>query len=141
VSVIDEMNLREKVKLLGWKSQEEILDYLMDSDILLVPSVTSKDGDQEGIPVVLMEAMALGVNVVSNNHSGIPELVQDGVSGFLAPERDVEALAKKLQQCIENRESWPRIRKEANKVVTQNYNINNLNDQLVLIYKELLGIC
>lgn len=141
VSVIDEMNLREKVKLLGWKSQEEILDYLMDSDILLVPSVTSKDGDQEGIPVVLMEAMALGVNVVSNNHSGIPELVKDGVSGFLAPERDVEALAKKLQQCIENRESWPRIRKEANKVVTQNYNINNLNDQLVLIYKELLGIC
>ena len=137
-SVIDQMNLNDKVKLLGWKSQEEILDYLMDSDILLVPSVTGEDGDQEGIPVVLMEAMALGITVVTTYHSGIPELVQDGVSGFLAPERDVEILAEKLSQCIEHRELWPRIKEEAKNVVMKNYNINNLNDQLVSIYQKLL---
>jgi len=139
-SVILKMNLKEKVKLLGWKNQEEILECLIGSDILLLPSVTSKDGDQEGIPVVLMEAMALGTIVVSTYHSGIPELVQDGVSGFLAPERDVVVLAEKLQRCIEHREIWPTIRKEARKVVTKNYNISDLNDQLIFIYQKLLDI-
>jgi colanic acid/amylovoran biosynthesis glycosyltransferase len=136
-AAVDDMKLRDKVKLLGWKSQEEILDFLRKSDILLAPSVTGKDGDQEGIPVVLMEAMALGVTVVSTYHSGIPELVRDGVSGFLAPERDVEALAGKLRQCIEHRDSWPAINKEANDVIARFYDVDRLNDQLVDVYKKL----
>ena len=73
---------------------------MADSDILLAPSVTSKDGDQEGIPVVLMEAFANGLPVISTYHSGIPELVQDGISGFLVPERDVDALKEKINQLI-----------------------------------------
>ena len=137
-AVIDQLKLREKVKLLGWKSQAEILRYMNDSDILLLPSVTSNDGDQEGIPVVLMEAMAMGLPVVSTFHSGIPELVQDGISGFLAPERDVSGLAKKLRHCIEHPELWPSILKEAHNTIIQNYNIDDLNDRLVMIYQQLL---
>lgn len=138
-SVIDRLNLGGKVKLLGWKSHEELLGFMMDSDILLLPSVTGKDGDQEGIPVVLMEAMALGIIVVSTFHSGIPELVRDGVSGFLAPERDVAGLAGMLSKCITCRETWPRIRAEAKKVVAQMHDINALNDRLVSIYGHLVG--
>ena len=137
-SVIDQLKLREKIKLLGWKSEAEILKYMNDSDILLLSSVTSNDGDQEGIPVVLMEAMAMGLPVVSTFHSGIPELVQDGISGFLAPERDVSGLAKKLRHCIEHPELWPSILKEAHNTIIQNYNIDDLNDRLVMIYQQLL---
>jgi colanic acid/amylovoran biosynthesis glycosyltransferase len=137
-SVIDKLNMKDKVKLLGWKSQEEIIHYLMNSDILLVPSVTSKDGDQEGLPVVLMEAMALGITVVSTYHSGIPELVQDGVSGFLAPERNVEILAEKLRQCLDHRELLPKINDEARNRIEKYYDIDKLNDQLVSSYRKLM---
>jgi colanic acid/amylovoran/stewartan biosynthesis glycosyltransferase WcaL/AmsK/CpsK len=138
-SVIDKLNLKEKVKLLGWKSQEEIIHQLMNADVLLVPSVTSKDGDQEGLPVVLMEAMALGITVVSTCHSGIPELVQDGVTGFLAPERNIEVLAEKLRRCLDHRELLPGINREARGVIEKHYDINKLNDQLVSTYRKLMG--
>jgi len=138
-SIIFNMDLRGKVKLLGWKSQEEIIDFMKDTDILLAPSVTGQDGDQEGIPVVLMEAMAMGLPVVSTNHSGIPELVQDGISGFLAPEKDVSALADKIKRCIENRELWPDIGMEGCKTIFDKYDINDLNERLVQIYHNLLN--
>lgn len=138
-SIIDKMNLRETIRLLGWKSQEEILNVLKDSDILLAPSVTSKESDQEGIPVVLMEAMAMGLPVISTYHSGIPELVQDGVSGFLAPEGNVTILTDKLRQCIEDRGLWPSIGNEGRKMIIREYNINNLNDRLVGMYQQLIN--
>lgn len=136
-SIIFNMNLRGKVKLLGWKSQEEIIDFMKDTDILLAPSVIGQDGDQEGIPVVLMEAMAMGLPVVSTYHSGIPELVQDNVSGFLAPERNVSVLAEKLKQCIESRDKWPEIGMAGRKTIMENFNINTLNNRLVDIYQRL----
>jgi colanic acid/amylovoran biosynthesis glycosyltransferase len=137
-TAVEKMNLGEVVKLLGWKSQEEIHYYLMNSDILLVPSVTSGDGDQEGIPVVLMEAMAMGIPVVSTYHSGIPELVQDGVSGYLAPERNVEVLAEKLRQCLDHPELLGEIKCEARNVIERYYDIDKLNDHLVLTYSKLI---
>ena len=66
------------------------------SDVLLAPSRTDSAGDQEGIPVTLMEAMASGLPVVSTRHSGIPELVEHGVSGWLAEEGDVAGLVEGL---------------------------------------------
>ena len=137
-SIIFNRNLRGNVKLLGWKSQEEIIDFMKDADILLAPSVIGQDGDQEGIPVVLMEAMAMGLPVVSTYHSGIPELVQDNVSGFLAPERNSSVLAEKLKQCIDSREKWPEIGMAGHKTVIENFNINRLNNHLVDIYSRLL---
>jgi colanic acid/amylovoran biosynthesis glycosyltransferase len=129
----------DRIALLGWKSQEEILSFMGEADILLAPSLTSKDGDQEGIPVVLMEAMAMGIPVVSTFHSGIPELVQDNVSGFLAPEGDVEALAEKLDLCLESRDRWHEIGMAGRKTVTENFNIHRLNDRLVETYRRLVG--
>ena len=69
---------------------------------LPVPSVTAADGDVEGVPVALMEAMAAGLIAVSTFHSGIPELIEDRRTGFLAPEKDVGALAAHLIWIAEN---------------------------------------
>jgi colanic acid/amylovoran biosynthesis glycosyltransferase len=82
--------------------------------------------------------MALGVTVISTYHSGIPELVQDGVSGFLAPERNVEILAEKLHQCLDHRELLPKINDEARNRIENNFDIDKLNDQLVLSYRKLI---
>lgn len=89
-------SLEDCVKMVGFKPQEEIKRYLDDADIFLLPSLTAADGDMEGIPVALMEAMAVGLPVVSSDHSGIPELIENNVSGWLAPEGDARALAEIL---------------------------------------------
>ena len=137
VDLIQELNIGNNVKLLGWKNQEEIVELMKYADILLAPSVTSQDGDQEGIPVVLMEALAQGIPVISTYHSGIPELVQDGISGFLVPERDTNALAEKIIYLLEHQEIWAEMGHAGHDHVEKNYNIERLNDQLVELYQML----
>lgn len=89
---IHQAGLEDCVKMVGFKPQEEIKRNLDEADIFLLPSLTASDGDMEGIPVALMEAMAVGLPVVSSDHSGIPELIEHNVSGWLAPEGDAQAL-------------------------------------------------
>jgi len=139
IDLITKLEISNNVKLLGWKTQDEI-SYLMDqADILLAPSVTGEDGDQEGIPVVLMEAMARGLPVISTFHSGIPELIIDGKTGSLVPERDVDVLAEKIKHLIIHPEVRERMRQEARQYTEKNYDINKLNDKLVEIYIQLIN--
>ena len=125
----------EQIKLLGWRTQEDIVKLMQEAHIFLAPSITSNTGDQEGIPVVLMEALAQGLPVISTWHSGIPELVQDGVSGLLVPERDSDALAVKLDYLLAHHERWAPMGHAGRAYVQQFYDINSLNDQLVTLYR------
>jgi len=92
-ALIDEMGLRENVYLLGGKPQHEVAALLRTADMFVLPSVVAPSGQMEGIPVALMEAMATRLPVVSTRLSGIPELVEDGVSGLLVSPADEAALA------------------------------------------------
>ena len=93
---IAEEGMEDCVTMPGFKPQNEIRKALSEADIFLLPSKTAADGDMEGIPVALMEAMAVGLPVVSTFHSGIPELIENNVSGWLVEEDDPEALADTL---------------------------------------------
>ena len=136
--LVNDLNTNENIKFLGRKRQEDVIELMRHADIMLAPSVTSSEGDQEGIPVSLMEALAMRLPIVSTQHSGIPELVQEGKFGFLVPERDVDALADKLEYLIQN----PALRQEMGKLgqahVEEHYDIDKLNDRLVHLYQELL---
>ncbi|WP_349370905.1 glycosyltransferase [Salinarimonas sp.] len=90
------LRLDDRVTFLGSRPAATVRERLADAEVFLLPSVTARNGDAEGIPVSIMEAMASGALVVSTVHSGIPELVAAGETGLLAPERDVEALADRL---------------------------------------------
>jgi colanic acid/amylovoran biosynthesis glycosyltransferase len=136
--LIQELDVGDVVNLLGWKQQQEVVQILNDSQIFVAPCVTSKDNDQEGVPNVLKEAMAMGLPVVSTHHSGIPELVEDGISGFLVAERDVNALAAKLGYLIAHPEVWPEMGAAGRAYVEKHYEIEQLNDDLVEIYEKLL---
>ncbi len=133
------LDIHNIVTFLGWREQDEVVKLLEDTDILLAPSVTAANGDQEGIPVVLMEAMAKGLPVISTQHSGIPELVQDGKSGFLVPERDADALAERLEYLIVHPELRARMGQEGRNHIEECYNIDTLNDRLVGLYKMILS--
>ena len=123
---------------MGALEQDEYLKIYQEARIFVLPSVTASKGDEEGTPVVLMEAQATGLPVISTFHSGIPEVVIHGKSGFLVPEKDVDALAERLEYLIEHPEIWPEMGKEGRKFVEKKYDIKKLNQQLVEIYQDLL---
>jgi glycosyltransferase involved in cell wall biosynthesis len=89
--------LSQNVVFHGRQTQEKIVQLLQEADVLVAPSVPTRDGRREGIPVVLMEAMSSGVPVLASNISGIPELVVNERTGLLAPPKDVIALAEALE--------------------------------------------
>jgi colanic acid/amylovoran biosynthesis glycosyltransferase len=136
--LIDSVNAGENIRLLGWREQAEIAELLQGSDVLLAPSITSDSGDEEGTPVVIMEAFAQGLPVVSTYHAGIPEVVKDGESGFLVAERDVDALADKLEKSLENPELRLTMGRRGRMFVEEHYDIDKLNDRLARIYQQLL---
>ena len=91
-----ELNISDKVEFLGLVDKNKVRELMSEADVFLHHSVTSREGDQEGIPNVIMEAMATGLIVISSNHSGIPELITNNVDGFLVNERDLEAYSRTL---------------------------------------------
>jgi colanic acid/amylovoran biosynthesis glycosyltransferase len=136
--LITELNIGHIVKLLGWKQQKEIVDILDNCHVFIAPSVTSADGNQDAPVNTLKEAMAMGLPVISTRHGGIPELVQNGISGFLVPERDTEAIATTLEFLIEHPEVWESFGKAGRARVEAKYDMNKLNDELVAIYQQML---
>ncbi|WP_290525582.1 glycosyltransferase [Alcanivorax sp.] len=93
-----ELKIINYVEFLGAMPNATVRDFLYEANVFILPSVTATNGDVEGVPVSLMEAMASGATVVSTRHSGIPELIADGVSGFLADEFDEEGLVDALEK-------------------------------------------
>lgn len=136
--LIEELGIQDKVKLLGWRTQDEVQKFYSDAHIFVLPSVTASDGDKEGQGLVIQEAQASGLPVISTLHNGIPEGVVSGKSAFLVPEKDVDALAQKIKYLIEHPEIWPEMGRAGRAFVEAHYDINKLNDRLLEIYQDLV---
>lgn len=137
--LIQSLNLTHIVHLLGWKDEQEIIEQLDQSHIFIAPSITAEDGNQDAPINVLKEAMAMGLPVVSTYHGGIPELVQEGVSGLLVSERDVNALAEKMEYLINHPERWTEMGQAGRAYVETHFDLDQLNDRLVEIYQQVLA--
>lgn len=137
--LITHLNVEEHIQLLGWRTPEEVAKLMEETNVFLAPSVTSENGDQEGTPTVIIEALARGLPVLSTRHSGIHELVQDTESGFLVPERDTSALAERIEYLVRHPEKWDRMGRAGRAWVEEHHDINRLNDQLVKIFERVLN--
>lgn len=136
--IIAELGVDQGIRLLGYQTQKQIIEIFDRSHLFVAPSVTATDGDQDAPINVLKEAMALGLPVVSTFHGGIPELVEDGVNGFLVPERDAAALAEKLRYLIEHPQNWPQLARAGRARVEASYDLRRWNERLIEIYEWLL---
>ena len=112
---------------------------LASATAMVLPSVTSRDGQMEGIPVALMEAMAAGVPVVSTQLSGIPELVRDGVTGLLVPERDPAALAGAMERLAINPGLGARLAEAGRRAVRDDFNRGRNVGRLVELFASVSG--
>jgi colanic acid/amylovoran biosynthesis glycosyltransferase len=101
-SLARELQLAGAVDFVSFVSQEKLRELFYSSHIFVHPSETGRDGNQEGVPNSMLEAMASGLPVFATRHGGIPEAVEDNVSGILVNERDHRALGDALIDCAKD---------------------------------------
>lgn len=127
------------IEFLGKKSQKDVFAELEWADVFLLPSVTASDGDMEGIPVSLMEAMAKGVVVLATRHSGIPELISDEKTGFLVAEKSAGEISKKLDLIAGDYARLNEIRMAARAKIEMDFNNSDLDLELLEIVSNLVS--
>jgi len=118
---IEAHGLGDRVRMLGAVPNDQLLGLFERAVFFLLPCVTEADGDQDGIPVAMMEAMACGVPTISTEISGIPELVEDGVNGVLVPQRDAQALASAMKRLLEDMDFAARLGEASRKRVCEEF--------------------
>jgi len=138
-ALVSELDVRDRVQLLGGQTQDRVAELLRETDIFLAPSVTAANGDEEGIPVVLMEALATGLPVVTSRHGAIPELVEHDKCGLLADERDVETLAEHLATLIADPGCQRTMGQAGRARVEQEFNLARLNAELERSFQQLVA--
>ena len=138
-TIIKDNGMHKHIKILGDKTHHEVMELLYESDIFLSPSIVAEDGDIEGIPTVLMEAMSTGLPVISTFHSGIPELIKNNTDGLLCGEKDQKGLKENILYLIKNYDKRVILAENARKTVEIKHNINRLNDDLVKHYNSILN--
>lgn len=131
------LGINNRVCFLGAQPHETVLNLMRSAEIFALPSQTAKNGDCEGLPIVINEASACGVPVVSTWHSGIPEAVLDGETGFLVRERDDSALAEKLDILLSNHALSKKMGQLGRKLVCEVFDIRKQTIKLEKIYDSL----
>lgn len=117
---IIEYNLQDEVHLLGAQNSDTIRIQLNNANVFVLPCIISSDGDMDGIPVALMEAMAYEIPVISSKISGIPELIDDGVNGLLVEEKSIVGIQKSVEHLMKNPEICVSFGKNArNKIINE----------------------
>ncbi len=134
-----ELGVANHVKFTGFVSQRELHDFFLGSHMFLHPSEAGADGNQEGVPNSMLEAMASGLPVFATTHGGIPEAIENGVSGVLVGEGDAGALARKLMEAAEKPEFLGSLAKNGAAAVAEKFEQRAQVRQLEDCYFEALA--
>lgn len=135
---IQQLGLENTVELLGARTQDEIPGLLADGDCYVQPSIITRDGKMEGIPVGIMESMASHLPVVATDISGVPELVIDGDTGLLVEPGDCAALADAIAKILQDEDEAERLAHNGHHWVLQEYNLHQNIQQLAARMETLI---
>lgn len=136
-ALVKDFNLGELVKFYGAISHKQVKKIMSTADIFVLNSRVDENGDMEGTPVSLLEAMSAKVPVVSTHHAGIPDVVKDGVNGLLVPENDNRALENALDKLIRDSNLRNKFSERARKTVEKKYTIEHMKRKLELVYETI----
>ena len=138
-SLARELKIAENVSFTGFLSQQQLREIYYRSHIFLHPSQTGRDGNQEGIPNSMLEAMATGLPVFATEHGGIPEAIEHGVSGVLVPERNEFALVETLLEAVRDPRFLSGIAQTGADAVRKKFDLQQQAQQLDEIYLRTIG--
>jgi glycosyltransferase involved in cell wall biosynthesis len=134
-ALVSELGIRDKVRFAGRVKMDRVIELMSEADAFLQHSVSLPNGRQEGLPTVLMEAMSTGLPVIATRHSGIPELVEDGIDGLLVEERDIEGYVSALEGLPD---LDPQIGRRARHKIEEKFNMSIQNTKLMDIYRSTI---
>jgi colanic acid/amylovoran biosynthesis glycosyltransferase len=134
-----ELGIERQVEFYSGLNDSELRDIYAKSHLFILPSLKSEDGfHEETQGVVLQEAQAVGLITLATKTGGIPECIDDGVSGFLVEDRSAEAIANKLSTLISESDKWSTYQKAGRKWVEDRYDIDVIGKKINAIYKSLI---
>jgi glycosyltransferase involved in cell wall biosynthesis len=125
-----------KVAFMGHQTPQQVTHLLAGGHVFVGPSRTSHNGDSEGFGMVFLEAAAACLPVVAYQHGGVPEAVEDGVTGLLAPEGDVASLAAKIQYLLDNPDAARAMGLRGRERVERDFDIVKQSARLEELYDE-----
>lgn len=134
VALAGELGVTSYIRFAGAQSQNAIIEEMKASDIFLLTGVTASDGRQENQGLVLQEAQAMELPVVASRTGGIPEGVEDNVTGYLVAEKQVELFAERLARLIDDPSLRKRMGKEGRRFVSARFDSHNVADDVINLY-------
>lgn len=138
-TLVKQYDISSQVTFMGFQPYSFLIEQFYQHHLFLSPSVQAEDGDNEGgAPVTIIEASATGMPILSTTHCDIPEVVRDGVSGYLVPERDIDTLADRLTQLTSNPGEWSNMGLSGRKHIEQNYNVFEQSRNLETLYDQVI---
>lgn len=137
MAIIDDLGIHDSVTVLGRVSDETVRRELDQAELFLLPCRVAKNGDRDGIPVALMEAMAMETPPVSTTVSGIPELIDNRRTGFLSPPEDPEAIAECLSEGLGN--DLAAMGKQCRETVQEEFNVDSETKKLLDVFDRCSG--
>jgi colanic acid/amylovoran biosynthesis glycosyltransferase len=135
---IGKLGLEKCVQFPGFLGQTKLHELYQSSHIFSHPSELMEDSNQEGIPNSMLEAMSTGLPVVATWHGGIPEAVEDGVNGFLVPEKDPQALCEAMRRIAASAELWSKMGRDASDFIMANFEQRAQIDHLERLYQRVI---
>jgi colanic acid/amylovoran biosynthesis glycosyltransferase len=132
------LGLDSRVRFLGHVPRDTVLEEMARAHLLLAPSITATNGDQEGTPTVLLEAQATGLPVITTWHADIPSTVLNGESGYVVPERDVALLSQRLLELANHPDRWAEMGMTGRKHIEDRFDIQELSRALDQLYQGLI---
>src|SRR5262249_43535132 len=129
-ALVERLQLGDLVRIVGGRRQQDVAALIAAADLFVLACVPGRDGLQDGIPIVLMEAMALGVPVISTKLSGIPELVVDNRTGLLVSPGDDAHLAAAMERLLGDAELADQLRRRGREMVEKEYDLTRSVSQL-----------
>jgi colanic acid/amylovoran biosynthesis glycosyltransferase len=140
LGVIARENLGARTRLLGYQPYRVVMEEARGHHVFLSPSVTASDGDTEGgAPVSLIEMSASGMMIVSTTHCDIPGVIRDGVTGLLAPERDVDALVAHLRRLVADQGAWRAMQDAGRAHIEAEFDAVRQGERLAAVYRGVAG--
>lgn len=133
-----DLHLEDKIFFLGKISQDDMPSYYRSADLFILPSI-EVDGITEALGVVLLEAMACGCPVIGSNVGGIPDIITDGVNGFLVPEQDSGAIAEKIVILLSDTKLAEQFRQAGYETVRERYSWDEISRQFSAIYSHVIS--
>jgi glycosyltransferase involved in cell wall biosynthesis len=129
----------DRIVFHGWQSHGDLRELLAATDIFALHAVTGHDGETEGMPSVIQEAMACGAAILSSRHAGIPDVVEDGRSGFLVAENDLEGSVLALDELLSDPAQTRRMGEHARRIAEADLDFRNLYQRVESVMHRAVG--